>query len=183
MKTAQTILSVSHRTTYRYSTFVETAQHLATIRPLVCAWQRVISHDEKIEPQPSYMHSRIDAFGNDVLYFTLDSPHERLQMVSETTVQLTPRWTRLDPDTTPVWEDVAEALLFRVGGEFRPEVEFCFASPNIALRPALRAYALPSFTSGTPIAAGAIDLMHRIYHDFAYKPSATMFDTPAERAF
>lgn len=31
MKTAQTILSVSHRTTYRYSTFVETAQHLATI--------------------------------------------------------------------------------------------------------------------------------------------------------
>jgi transglutaminase-like putative cysteine protease len=34
-----------------------------------------------------------------------------------------------------------------------------------------------------PIAAGAIDLMHRIHEDFAYKPSATMFDTPAERAF
>jgi transglutaminase-like putative cysteine protease len=183
MKTAQTILSVSHRTTYRYSTFVETAQHLATIRPLVCPWQRVISHAEKIEPEPSYMHSRIDAFGNDVLYFTLDSPHERLQMVSETTVQLTPRWTRLDPESTPAWEEVAEALRFRVGGEFRPEVEFCFASPNIALRPALRVYALPSFAAGTPIVAGAIDLMHRVYRDFAYKPSATTFDTPAERAF
>ena len=79
MKTAQTILSVSHRTTYRYSTFVETAQHLATIRPLECEWQRVISHEETIEPQPSYLHSRVDAFGNDVLYFTLDAPHERLQ--------------------------------------------------------------------------------------------------------
>jgi len=31
--------------------------------------------------------------------------------------------------------------------------------------------------------AGAIDLMHRIHEDFEYKPSATMFDTPAERAF
>ncbi|MGF6646584.1 transglutaminase family protein [Paraburkholderia sp. GAS82] len=183
MKTAQTILSVSHRTTYRYSTFVETAQHLATIRPLECEWQRVISHEETIEPQPSYLHSRVDAFGNDVLYFTLDAPHERLQMISETTVELTPRWTQLDPDTTPAWDEVAEALRFRVGGEFRPEVEFCFASPNITLRPALRAYALPSFAPGTPIAAGAIDLMHRIYEDFDYKPSATMFDTPAERAF
>jgi transglutaminase-like putative cysteine protease len=183
MKGAHTILSVSHRTTYRYSTYVETAQHLATIRPLVCAWQRVLSHAETIEPQPSYMHSRIDAFGNDVLYFTLDAPHERLQLISETTVQLTPRWTRLDPDTTPEWETVADALRFRVGGQFRPEAEFCFASPNVTLRPALRAYALPSFAPGTPIAAGAIDLMHRIYRDFDYKPSATMFDTPAERAF
>jgi transglutaminase-like putative cysteine protease len=183
MKGAHTILSVSHRTTYHYSTYVETAQHLATIRPLVCAWQRVVSHEETIEPQPSYMHSRIDAFGNDVLYFTLDAPHERLQLVSETTVQLTPRWTRLDPDTTPAWECVADALRFHVGGQFRPEAEFCFASPNVALRPALKAYALASFPAGTPIAAGAIDLMHRIHRDFDYKPSATMFDTPAERAF
>ena len=34
MTIAETVLSVSHRTTYRYSTYVETAQHLATIRPL-----------------------------------------------------------------------------------------------------------------------------------------------------
>jgi len=98
-------------------------------------------------------------------------------------VALTPRWTDLDPEATPAWEEVAGELRFWVGGEFRPEVEFCFASPNIVPRPSLRAYALPSFPAGMPIAAGAIDLMHRIHRDFAYKPSATMFDTPAERAF
>jgi transglutaminase-like putative cysteine protease len=183
MKNTPIVLSVSHRTTYRYSTYVETAQHLATIRPISCTWQRVVSCAERIEPEPSYQTSRIDAFGNDVLYFALDTPHERLQLVSETTVALTPRWTDLDPDATPEWEEVAEALRFRVGGQFRHEAEFCFASPNIALRPSLRAYALPSFPPGRPIAAGAIDLMHRIHEDFAYKPSATMFDTPAERAF
>ncbi|MBC8741535.1 transglutaminase family protein [Paraburkholderia sp. UCT31] len=183
MKNASTVLSVSHRTVYHYSTYVETAQHLATIRPLACPWQRVISRSERIEPQPSYQHSRIDAFGNDVLYFALDTPHERLQLVSETTVALTPRWTNLDAKATPPWETVAEALRFRVGGAFRAEAEYCFASPNIALRPSLRAYALPSFTPGRPLVAGAIDLMHRIHEDFAYKPSATLFDTPAERAF
>ena len=183
MKDAQTLLSVSHRTTYHYSTPVETAQHLATIRPLACAWQRVVAHTERIEPAPSYLHSRIDAFGNDVLYFALDAPHERLQMISETTVQLTPRWSDLDPDATPAWEEVADSLRFRAGGACHPQVEFCFASPNIALKPALRDYALRSFRPGKPIVAGAIDLMHRIHADFDYKPSATMFDTPAERAF
>jgi transglutaminase-like putative cysteine protease len=182
-KSAPILLSVSHRTTYHYSTLVETAQHLATIRPLACAWQRVVSHDERIEPAPSYQHSRIDGFGNDVLYFALDAPHERLQFVSETTVQLTPRWANLDPAATPAWESVADALRYRAGGTCLPQTEFCFASPNIALSAALRDYALPSFAPGTAIVAGAIDLMHRIHADFAYKPSATMFDTPAERAF
>jgi len=183
MSVAHTVLSVSHRTTYHYSTFVETAQHLATIRPLACEWQRVLDHSERIEPKPSYLHSRIDAFGNDVLYFALDTPHERLQLLSETTVELTPRWTTLDPEATPEWDVVADELRFSVGGEFRPETEFCFASPNIVLLPGLRAYALPSFPPGTPIAVGAVDLMHRIHEDFDYRPSATMFDTPAERAF
>ena len=44
---------------------------------ITCAWQRVIAHSESIEPEPSYLNSRIDAFGNDVLYFSLESPHER----------------------------------------------------------------------------------------------------------
>lgn len=177
------VLTVSHHTVYRYSTLVETAQHLATIRPLTCAWQRVMAHSERIEPEPSYRTSRVDAFGNDLLYFSFDSPHDYLKMTSETTVLLSPRWASLDPEGTPSWEEVAQALRFRAGGAFHPETEFCFASPNIALLPELRAYAQHSFTPDTPLAAGAIDLMHRIYADFEYKPAATTFDTPAARAF
>ncbi|WP_118179752.1 transglutaminase family protein [Paraburkholderia phosphatilytica] len=178
-----TVLSVSHRTTYQYSTPVETAQHLATIRPLASPWQRIVNHTECIEPEPSYLTSRFDAFGNDVLYFALDTPHERLQMTCETTVRLTPRWVDLDPLATPAWETVAQALRFHVGGVFAPESEFCFASPNVTLKPSLRAYALESFKPDRPLVDGAIDLMHRIHADFAYKPTATAFDTPAERAF
>jgi transglutaminase-like putative cysteine protease len=183
MTVARTVLSVSHRTTYRYSTLVETAQHLATIRPLSCAWQHVMSHEEKIEPKPSYQTSRVDAFGNDVLYFSLDAPHDSLHMTSETRVHLVPRWASLDAGKTPAWETVAERLRYRAGAAFHPESEFCFASPNILPRPEWRSYALSSFAPGTPVVAGAIDLMHRIHADFEYQPSATAFDTPASRAF
>jgi transglutaminase-like putative cysteine protease len=177
------MLSVSHRTAYRYATPVETAQHLATIRPLACPWQKIIGHHERIEPEPSYVHSRIDAFGNDVLYFALDRPHDMLEVTSETTVQLLPRWNALDPQATPPWETVAEGLRYHVGGAYQPECEFCFASPYIAQRGVLRDYASRSFAPGTPLAVGAIDLMHRIHADFKYLPSSTTFDTPALKAF
>jgi transglutaminase-like putative cysteine protease len=178
-----TRLTVTHRTTYRYSTLVETAQHLATIRPLELPWQRVLAHRERIEPTPSYQTSRCDAFGNEVLYFSFDAPHDYLQMTSETSVLLTPRYASLDIDATPAWEDVAKTLRYTAGGAFHAESEFCFASPNIALLPALRAYALESFAPSAAVLGGAIDLMHRIHADFAYRPSATAFDTPAARAF
>ena len=176
-------LAVTHRTTYRYSTLVETAQHLATIRPLDLPWQRVLAHRERIDPSPSYQTSRRDAFGNEVLYFSFDAPHDYLQMTSETSVLLTPRYACLDIAATPAWEDVERMLRYTAGGAFHAESEFCFASPNIALQPELRAYALESFTPGVPVLAGAIDLMHRIHTDFEYLPSATAFDTPAARAF
>jgi len=176
-------LSIVHDTTYRYATPVERAQHLATIRPLDCAWQEVVSHRLRIDPAPSYEASHLDAFGNEVRYFSFDTPHEHLQVTSETTVVLAPRWDALVASATPPWEEVADALRYRAGGPYRPESEFVFASPNIALAPELREYALPSFEAGAPIAAGAIDLMHRIHADFAYETQATAFDTPALRAF
>ncbi|SAL77086.1 transglutaminase-like superfamily protein [Caballeronia terrestris] len=183
MTIEKSILSVSHRTTYRYSTFVETAQHLATIRPQNTAWQRVIAHEESIEPEPSYINSRVDAFGNDVLYFSLESPHRSLQMLSETTVELTPRWASLDPAATPAWETIAASTRFSAGAPFLPETEFCFASPNIGLRQDLQDYGRESFAEGRPLAEGAIDLMHRIHADFAYRPMSTSYDTPAHQAF
>lgn len=179
----EVVLCVSHDTVYRYSTPVETAQHLATIRPLSLPWQRVLAHETRIDPSPSYRSTRIDAFGNEVMYFAFDTPHDVLRLTCETTVRLSPRFLALDGNVSPAWEDVASALRFRAGGIYRPESEFCFDSPNIATSDAFRDYAAASFAPNAPLVAGAIDLMHRIHRDFEYKPRATAFDTPAQHAF
>ncbi|WP_240648235.1 transglutaminase family protein [Pararobbsia silviterrae] len=178
-----TVLTVLHRTTYRYSTLVDTAQHLATIRPISTAAQEVLQHAERIEPEPSYLHSRVDTFGNEVVYFALNTPHESLQVTSETTVRLRARWTHFDPEVTEPWENVANMTQYRAGATFVPETEFCFASPYIALHPLFRAYALESFPPGMPVAQGAIDLMHRIHDEFEYLQTTTDFDTQALHAF
>ena len=177
------VLHISHRTTYRYSTLVENAQHLATIRPVDYPWQRVLSYRETLDPAPRYRNNRVDAFGNNQLYFSLEQPHASLQMLSETTVALTPRWEALDSAATPPWEAVAASMRYRLGVAFHPETEFCFASPNIGLSQSMQQYAAKSFPPGCPLAEGAIDLMHRVYADFDYQPTATTYYTPAQKAF
>ncbi|HTJ91483.1 MAG TPA: transglutaminase family protein [Pararobbsia sp.] len=177
------VLTVLHRTTYHYTTLVETAQHLATIRPVSTPAQEVLQHAERIEPEPSYLHSRVDTFGNEVVYFALDTQHEVLEVTSETTVRLRARWARFDPEATHPWENVAAVTQYRAGAPYVPETEFCFASPYIAPHALLGTYALESFAPGTPVAQGAIDLMHRIHEEFDYHQTTTEFDTQALRAF
>jgi transglutaminase-like putative cysteine protease len=74
-------------------------------------------------------------------------------------------------------------MRFKAAAPFQPETEFCYASPNVSLSQELLDYALISFTPARPLAEGAIELMHRVYADFEYRPTATSYDTPAQRAF
>ena len=55
--------------------------------------------------------------------------------------------------------------------------QFVFASPLITINPAVLAYARPSFPPGTPVLAGAVDLMRRIFTEFTYDKSASTVDT------
>jgi len=180
---AAALLTVHHKTTYAYSAPVENAQQRAVVWPVACPWQTVLSHSAWVDPEPSHQHAGTDAFGNHVLYFTIDVPHDFMQLCCESTVRVMPRWDALDPAASMPWEDAVAALRFRAGQPFRAQSEFCFASPNVALHPDLKAYALASFGPGVPVVAGAIDLMHRIHADFEYETDATEVDTPALKAF
>jgi transglutaminase-like putative cysteine protease len=62
-------------------------------------------------------------------------------------------------------------------------VEFIQPSPYVPRLEALRDYARPSFPPGRPVAAGVIDLMHRVHADFTYDGDATQIDTPVAEAF
>lgn len=180
---APTTLDVHHVTTYQYAWPVEHAQQRAVVTPPSYPWQQVTAHAVEIEPAPTHQHTRTDAFGNNVLHFMLDVPHEAMRLTTTSTVTLAPRWAGFDPLRSMPWEEAARLLCYRAGQPFHPETEFVYASPNVARHPSLRAYALRSFTPGVTVAAGAIDLMHRIHADFEYHGETTEVHTPALEAF
>jgi transglutaminase-like putative cysteine protease len=172
---------IDHHTQYAYEATVSTSQHVAYLEPRALPRQRVIAHTLTTDPPASEMTRRTDYFGNTAAHFTLVTPHESLTVTGHSQVAVEARAEAPDPRLSPPWEDVRDALGFRRGEPAAEPAQFVWASPYIALDPALADFARTSFLPRRPLLEAAIDLMHRIHDEFRFDPSATTITTPVSR--
>ena len=177
------LLEVTHDTRYDYGAPVSLAHHLAHLRPLSDAHQQLLAFELGSEPRPGAMRDRADALGNAEHHFSLAAPHRHLAVRATSRVRVLPRFTALRAAASPAWGEVAQDLRYVAGGPFEPAVEFALPSPFVPRLPALRGYAAASFTPGRPLAAAAIELMHRVHADFRYESESTHIDTPLEEVW
>ena len=176
------LLHVTHETRYDYTPPVETAQHLAHLKPLATASQRLVSHKLRITPEPAQRSELSDLYGNVRAFFALDSTHDELIVVAESVVDtktpvLSPAVARDLP-----WEAVRERFIYRKGTTFDAASDFVFPSPYVPRHDNFAAYARPSFVPGRPTFDVAMDLTQRMYRDFDYEPESTEINTPAVEA-
>lgn len=169
-------LRVTHETHYRYAPTVKGAQHMAHLRPIADARQRVVSHALTVDPVPSRQAEAADAFGNTRTFISLQAPHDELSVTARSVVD-----TGAPPALVPgpAWEVACERLRYRHGSVFDPAVEFTFASPHVPRHEDFAAYARKSFEPERPVGEAARDLMQRIHREFAYESEATDVSTPA----
>ncbi|MDE2371574.1 MAG: transglutaminase family protein [Burkholderiales bacterium] len=171
-------LEVTHDTRYDYAAPVSLAHHLAHLQPLADAHQELLAFDLEISPEPALLRLRHDAQGNAERHFSLEQPHRRLTVRATSRVRVAPRFAALDAESGPAWDELARRLRYVARAPFLPEVEFALPSPYVPRLHELRGYAAPSFAAGRPLAAAALDLMHRIHADFRYQSQSTAVDTP-----
>ena len=173
---------VKHRTTYRYLQDVSYSCHLAHLGLRETLHQQVISSQLSLDPPPASRSKRKDYFGNPCEWFTLDQPHNHLEVLAESQVRVAPAPTR-DAAASQRWEDVRRLLEEASDAESRDAVQFIFDSPLTSFTTDVAAYASISFPPGQPMLAGAIDLMRRIHADFRYDTTVTDAATPVDRVF
>lgn len=176
------LLHVTHETRYEYSPAVETAQHLAHLKPLATASQRLVSHKLAIEPPPAQRSEVPDVYGNTRAFFALEATHDSLVVTAESVVetgapQLAPGIARELP-----WEAVRERFRYRKDATFDPASEFVFPSPYVPRHDDFASYARASFAPERPTFDVAMDLTERMYRDFAYDADSTEINTPAAEA-
>lgn len=176
------LLHVTHETRYEYSPPVETAQHLAHLKPLATDSQRLVSHKLAIEPAPAQRGELADLYGNTRAFFALEATHDRLVVTAESVVEtsapvLSPAIARDLP-----WEAVRERFRFRKDATFDAASEFVFPSPYVPRHDDFVSYARASFVPGRPTFDVAMDLTERMYEDFAYDAESTEINTPAVEA-
>ena len=166
---------VIHETRYIYSDTVTSARQLAHLRPRTTAWQTVHTHHVEIDPEQSEQSESRDYFGNGVMHFAVDTPHDELTVRAESIVEVQ---SHAPPtDAGPAWETaVAET------GEWGPDdefdiAEFRLASPMVPLLPEAAEYARASFPAGRALPAAMLDLTRRIHAEFVYDPKATTVTT------
>jgi transglutaminase-like putative cysteine protease len=180
---APAVLEVEHETRYGYAAPVTQAQHLAYLKPLHDERQQLLHHELHIEPAPLQLLHDTDTYGNARVLFSLDQPHRELCVRARSRIVLSPADGNIDAGASPRWEDVRQRLRYEAGARYDAAVEFAQPSPYVPRLHALRDYGLASFGAGVSVAAGALELMHRIHADFEFQSDSTEVDTPLIEAF
>ena len=69
---------VMHDTHYRYAAPVSLAQQLAHLWPRKSPWQRCLSRQLTISPEPTRRRDEQDVFGNPLTRLAFERPHDQL---------------------------------------------------------------------------------------------------------
>ena len=166
---------VQHTTTYSYSKNVLVCHNEVYLVPRDVPRQACISNRLRIKPRPTRLEQRTDYFGNRVISFAIEQPHDKLAVTAISRVHVSSA-VSTDPESSAPWEDIRDAL--RSYADLVNTYQFAFDSPLVKASDQLAEYARPSFPPRRPILAAVLDLNRRINADFRYDPTATTVSTP-----
>ena len=171
------LFQITHTTSYEYHAPVTVSHHLMRLTPRALTRQRLLEHDIEVHPTPAATNQRIDYFGNDVTFATIERTHRQLSVISRSRVAVSPAFIP-DAGETPGWETVRGLCRADRTASVLEATEFTFASPLVPVEPVFAEFAASAFEPGRPILDAVTDLTARIHREFKFDPTATTISTP-----
>lgn len=173
-----TLYLVTHRTLYSYGARVSDGYSLAVLVPRSTPNQTVLASGVVVEPSPDERDERVDQFGNSIVQFGLHHPHDHLEVVATSRVEV-----HLVDDPTPDtdWADIvatAGGLHGDAALDVRPFRSLSSFMTNGVDLGALGALARPYFAAGVGVIDGVRHLAHHIFSEFEFDPSFSQVATP-----
>ena len=171
---------ICHKTTYDYEGPVLHGRHVVRQRPRFLPYQSVDECELTIVPEPVWLRTERDYFGNVTDVVEVLGAHDRLVATTRSVVTVGPRpIDRQLPVFKRSWEE-ARRLLKEDGATFESR-EYCYDSPLVRRHTALRDFAATTFSEGKSILDAVVEFNHRIFTEFSYDPAATDVATPLAR--
>lgn len=176
------IYKIRHRTTYTYRYPVSLGNHVACLKPRSSSGHRLKCNELSIEPAPATLTERLDYFGNQLCFFTVQQPHRELIVEARSEVVIE-RSKDPSPRNDMAWEEAARQIPLDRSPAGIEASQFVFESPRIRTRPDFAAYARLSFTPGRTMREALADLTARIHRDFRFDAKSTNVRTLTEEVF
>jgi len=177
--------AVRHDTLYRYAGEVAHSHQQLHLTPRDSDRQRCLSHHIEITPEPSQRADYLDAFGNKVTRVELERPHNRLEVIAQMRVQLTPM-PDLDLDEGESWESVRDQLRYNARSRsvaWLEAMRFRGESPYVRIKRAFGDFAQDCLVPGASVLRVADAMMAKVHREFRYQPGATEIATPLTEVF
>jgi transglutaminase-like putative cysteine protease len=176
---------VRHQTIYHYGGDVAHSHQLLHLAPRDLANQVCRFRSITLDPEPRTRREDIDAFGNFVTRLEYDLPHDRLEVLAEVGVDVSPPRRTADTESA-AWEEVRAALNYSgrpVNHDHLDACRFRMESSFVRIKQTFADYSADCFEKGRPLVLGAQSLMEKIHRDFTYAPGTTNIRTSAIEAF
>lgn len=167
---------VLHTTHYSYPETVSHCHNIACLLPRNTHEQTVLEAELSTDPKPKTQHTRTDYFGNQLCYFSVESPHSKLdiKMRSKLTINRQPldlsqmqSVSCNDAQLTP--DNIATSLAY----------EYLLESPMIPTEQVVTDFANPFFAErSNPVLNCVNQLMQFIFNEFQFDPEFTSVATP-----
>jgi transglutaminase-like putative cysteine protease len=165
---------VTHQTVYSYSDVVTNSYGRGFLTPRDSARQRCVSHELRIDPEPSDRSTSRDVYGNLSSYFHVTERHRTLTVISSSVVEVDAPPAELygAGSAAAPWE-----IARPVGLDGALATEFTLDLETPEITEAVRDYATTSFAPGRPLIEVLADLNARIFDDFTYRSGSTTVST------
>jgi transglutaminase-like putative cysteine protease len=170
------LFQVTHTTLYAYESAVSHSLNEVRLVPAGVAGQNVQKSELRVHPEPAFMHSRKDYYGNSVTSFEIYEKHAELEIAAESVIDVTLKAAGPLPSIT--WNEAQKAIAAQADDATIEASEFVYNSPHVAVSPQLTEYARQTFVPDRPLVDAIQDLTHRIHKDFKYRPQTTNISTP-----
>lgn len=169
------VYSITHGSTYRYSTPVALSHQALHLEPLTTDTQECLGFDLEVYPNPMDLVTRVDYFGNRIHYFTVTEPHLELRINARSQIALT---SGPVADSTITTGQMRTWL--RVSNEPAANYarQFLFASPLAPTLPFTAELAKRLFPDTRVALEGVFQLSSEIHRQFVFDPTATDASTP-----
>jgi len=173
--------SIAHETTYVYADPVSLSVQLLHLTPRAVERQSLLEHRLDIQPKAAHRRDRLDAFGNPITVLEFDRPHRRLAIAAHSLVEVAPRATAVQVDSSPAWHQVVDSFVYSAQpcDEARLQAAvYRVESPFVRVKSVLADYARNCFGPKRPLLAATLALMRKIHREFTFDADATQIATP-----
>ena len=172
---------LTHQTKYSYSEDVTLCHNELRMTPRDGDGQHCVTSVVKIDPEQNTYSERTDFFGNTVVYFDVESPHDALVILVESEIKTTDRVIDEVLVGRDTWEQVRDLMRDDLTPDLLDSKLYLLDSPLVPTVSGLDGLISECFPPGRSLLDACMALMSKIFNDWRYDPAATTIATPLTR--